>query len=140
MTTEENARIRWEQKVNDALEQLSKNVCDIKTDIAASRKENIAILETFARKNTKRNNWILASFLSAIIVMFVAIISYVNIERSNVASHEQLQAQIDKKAARSKLNFAASWQLVCDSNKQRAKAYYDIIIEPSDITRGAKEN
>lgn len=135
MDADEKQRIRREQKVDDCLETLTKIVCEIKAEMSESRKETIAILDAVTKKNNKRNNWILASFLTAIAVMFTGIIGYINNNSKNSVTLEQ----IDKnKAEKRCLNHAADWLKMVDPDKQRAAVYYDVVRQPPEVTRGGK--
>lgn len=92
-----------------------------------------------SRANKKLLVWLISinvTFLFTVVGwMFIFVMS----QNKNLTTHEYLKAELQKKAARSKLNYSAMWTRELDSNDRRAESYYYMITEPSDITRGEQD-
>ena len=82
--------------------------------------------------------WGVGLNITVIIAMVGWMFIYTSSQNKNITTHEFLQKELAQKAPKSKLNFTASWIAVMDSNKQRASAYYHLVVDPDEDTRGVK--
>jgi hypothetical protein len=117
MTHDEEQRIRDDQKVKDSIGYIHTKM-----------------------KNNSKLLWTLITVNGALLIALLGwLFIYVSSQNANVTTTTYILKELDKKAARSKLNISAQWCYMMDSNhKERAQSMYYIVTEPSDVTRGGK--